>query len=57
MSKENTDEFWSFVSSYLFSAGMMSFSVGLLRAAMFGFVGGLAGMLARAFWFKLFPKK
>ena len=57
MSHQTKEEFWSYIVSYVFSASMMSLSVGLLKAALFGFVGGFAGMLARALWFKLFPKK
>jgi len=55
--KQHFDEFITYLTSAAFSAGVLSFSMDILKALSLGIVGGFAGMFGRFLWFKLFPKK
>lgn len=51
------EEFITYITSAAFSAGILAFSMDILKALSLGIVGGFAGMFGRFLWFKLFPKK
>jgi len=52
MSKQQSDDLITWIVSHTFTAGVLAFSMDLLKAFLLGIVGALGGLLAKWFYVK-----